>query len=223
MDSATLRQEVSSTESDLRSSQRDLTFAVAEESNTEDQEKKGEIGNKIEKLKGDIGVNAARHSSAIQDLRSAEASERKEEACKQTEKEKAEEIEKQKTEELAKKPEETLDADKSKDKKISDVIKTAPVLIGGELYNITDSREDPKTIQDRLFAELQKQVTPEAKDKDPHAEDAKDKPTLAANVGAASTTPAIASINGTGASQDSSSPTATSRIQGAAGSSSTST
>ena len=221
MDSATLRQEVSTTDSELRASQRDLTFAVAEENNTDDKEKKGEIGNKIEKLKGDIGVNASRHSSAVQDLRAAEAVERREETAKQTEEQRVQETEKQKTEEAVKPEEKELD---KKDKKPSEPNQTASVLIGGQLYDVstTDGHEDPEITRARLFAQLQEHAASGARD--PHEIDTQDQPAVAANVAAASTAPAIASTGSTtGVTQDTSTPTATSRIQGAAGSSAANT
>ncbi len=218
MDSATLRQEVSSSDSDLRAAQRDLTFATAEADNTQDQDKKDAIGNKIEKLKGDIGGAASRHSSAVQDLQAAEATERKEKLFEETEKQKSKEIENNKSEDVCKKPDEK--EVNSSDKKPA-TAKKEPVLIGGELYDIKDSYEDPKIMQDILLAKLKEQVTPEAKDA--HAEDTKDKPELAANIGATSTAPAIASTSSAGITQDTSTPTASSRIQGAAGSGSTST
>ena len=169
MDSATLRQEVSSTESDLRASQRDLSFTESQANNETDSSKKDALQSKVAQLQSDVAGHSADHTSAIQDLRAAESAERKEELAKEAEKQKTEQaaIEKEAN---AKKSDDSDSTPAEKDKK-STVAKKEPVLIGGELYNITDAHEDPQVIQDRLLAEVKKYATP--KEEDTHASDSK--------------------------------------------------
>lgn len=169
VDSATYRQEVSEASSALMSSQRDLTFTVAEENNTDDKEKKGQLGNKIERLRSNVVVNSSNLSAATSALRSAEASERKEKlTAENTEREELEKT-KQREEEAKLKEEQKDDSSKINHDKKPFVAKKEPVMIGGELYNVTDA-QDKDAIQAELLKKLEAIASQEheAIDGDPH-------------------------------------------------------
>ena len=216
MDSATYRAEVAQAESALGTAKRDAVAVSFQADNESDPEKQNALQTKAEQLMDKVANYSADRSTAIAGLGVAEATERKEKLAEETDKQKAEEAALKKETEPTKAEEKELE---NKDSKKTTTTKKEPMFIGGELYDIKDGREDPQAIQDILLAKLKEQVAPEAKDS--HIEEAsKDKPSVAANVSAAST-PAIATTGTTSVTQDT--PTATSRIQGAAGSSSTST
>ena len=214
MDSATYKAELSKAATEVSSAKQALGFAVAEENNTDNPEDKSRLGNKIEQLKGGLEGAAQRHSSAVTDLNMVVAGENRDKVAKETEELRAQQVTIEKEAQAAKKIEKEVD---TKDPK--SLVAKKDLKLAGNFSEYERTGDDVDAKQ----AALLKQVEELAKRgscivKEPQ-DDIKDKPAVAANVGAA--TPVIASTAATGVAQDT--PTATSKIQGAAGSSSAST
>lgn len=217
MESAIYKQQVSEAASEIASTKQALGFVAMQANNTDNPEDKNRLGNQIEQLKGNLEGAASRHGSTLADLRGAEAFERREKLAEETTKQKEEQASIEKQAEAAKTTEKEVD---NKDKKPTIAKKESGATIGGELFDRTGPiPEDPVLKQAALLKQIQEFAkTSSAEAKEPHADEVKDKPAVVANVAA---TPVIASTAATGVAQDT--PTATSKIQGAAGSSGAST
>jgi hypothetical protein len=212
VDSTQCRAEVAQTESALGAAKRKEIMANFQANNADPKEKES-LQSKLGELSSEVGRCTMDLSSARGAYNAALDGDRRAEVAEQTEKQRTEQANIEKEAEAAKNIEKEVD---KKDEKPS--VAKKDMKSGTSIDPYERTGEAPEDIDAKQAALLKKVQEFVAKSEVEDSSEAVDKePAVAA--AAVSASPAIASTGSTGTAQESSSPTATSKIQGAAGTS----